>query len=115
MTTTEPLITADYLLRAHDLGRCELVRGELIMMSPAGAEHGRIIYNFEARLGPMYCSGEFGSALGPKRASVSPTTRIPPGAGHSLCQHGPASSTAAQGVLSRAAGSGRRTGLARRS
>jgi Uma2 family endonuclease len=34
------LITADELLRMGDIGRCELIYGELIMMSPAGAEHG---------------------------------------------------------------------------
>ncbi len=64
MTTTEPLITAEYLLRAHDLGRCELVRGELIMMSPAGAEHGRIIYNIEARLAPYVLQRGVGCIFG---------------------------------------------------
>jgi Uma2 family endonuclease len=34
------LITADELLKMGDIGRCELLHGELIMMSPAGAEHG---------------------------------------------------------------------------
>ena len=42
MTTTEHITTAEQLLRASDLGRCELVRGELIMMAPAGFEHGEI-------------------------------------------------------------------------
>jgi len=37
------ITTAEQLLRAHDIGRCELVRGELNMMNPAGDEHGRII------------------------------------------------------------------------
>ena len=32
--------TADDLLAAGDLGPCELVRGTLVMMSPAGFEHG---------------------------------------------------------------------------
>ncbi len=50
MTTTEPLITADYLLRTPDLGRCELVRGELIRMTPAGSEHGSIIVNISTPL-----------------------------------------------------------------
>jgi Uma2 family endonuclease len=43
VATTEHITRADQLLTAHGLGRCELVRGELIMMSPAGAEHGRIV------------------------------------------------------------------------
>ena len=51
MTTTEPLITAEYLLQAQGLGRCELVRGELIMMSPAGSEHGLITTNIH---GPLW-------------------------------------------------------------
>jgi Uma2 family endonuclease len=43
MTTIEQITTAEQLLRTPGLGRCELVRGELIMMSPAGFEHGRVI------------------------------------------------------------------------
>jgi len=43
MTTIEQITTAEQLLRTPDLGRCELVRGELVVMSPAGFEHGRII------------------------------------------------------------------------
>lgn len=39
-TVASKLITADELLRMGDIGRCELIYGELIMMSPAGAEHG---------------------------------------------------------------------------
>ena len=35
-------MTAEQLFQASDLGRCELVRGELIPMSPAGSEHGAI-------------------------------------------------------------------------
>ena len=44
MPTKIPLITtADQLLAASDeLGPCELARGELIMMTPAGDEHSRI-------------------------------------------------------------------------
>jgi hypothetical protein len=30
MATTEPIMTAEQLFQAPDLGRCELVRGELI-------------------------------------------------------------------------------------
>jgi Uma2 family endonuclease len=36
------ITTAEQLVRAPGLGRCELVRGELIEMSPAGYEHGRL-------------------------------------------------------------------------
>ena len=43
MLTTQPITTAEQLFQAPDLGRCELLRGELIMMSPAGSEHGMIV------------------------------------------------------------------------
>ena len=43
MSTTISITTAEQLFEAGDIGRCELVRGELIMMSPAGSEHGGII------------------------------------------------------------------------
>ncbi|MHC4548644.1 MAG: Uma2 family endonuclease [Planctomycetota bacterium] len=36
------ITTAEELLRAHDLGRCELIRGELRMMIPPSYQHGRI-------------------------------------------------------------------------
>lgn len=41
MSIASSISTAEQLLAAGDIGRCELVRGELIMMSPAGAPHGR--------------------------------------------------------------------------
>ncbi len=37
-----PITTAEELLKAQHIGRCELVRGELRMMVPPGFEHGRI-------------------------------------------------------------------------
>lgn len=53
-TRTRAITTADQLLSAStDLGRCELVRGELIMMSPGRGRHaavgmriGRALLNF---------------------------------------------------------------------
>lgn len=42
MATAQTITTAQQLLEAGDIGFCELVRGELIMMSPAGFEHGDI-------------------------------------------------------------------------
>jgi Uma2 family endonuclease len=50
MTTIDQITTADQLLRASDLGRCELVRGELIMMSPGGYLHAQIAGRIFARL-----------------------------------------------------------------
>ena len=43
MSTMLHITTAEELLHAPELGRCELVRGDLVMMSPAGFEHGRIV------------------------------------------------------------------------
>ncbi|HVT90682.1 MAG TPA: Uma2 family endonuclease [Tepidisphaeraceae bacterium] len=37
---TSKSITADELFAMGDIGRCELIYGELVMMGPAGAEHG---------------------------------------------------------------------------
>jgi Uma2 family endonuclease len=50
MTTTDKITTAEQLLCEPGLGRCELVRGELNMMSPAGARHGRIVVNLSIPL-----------------------------------------------------------------
>lgn len=42
MSTFAPtrLITADELFAMGDIGRCELIYGEIVMMSPAGVAHG---------------------------------------------------------------------------
>ncbi len=45
MATIEHIVTAAELLQTPGLGRCELVRGELIQTTPAGFEHGRIAVN----------------------------------------------------------------------
>jgi Uma2 family endonuclease len=50
MSSTHSITSAEQLLHATDLGRCELVRGVLKMMSPAGFEHGRIAARLAARL-----------------------------------------------------------------
>lgn len=42
MALTEATMTADELLQRRQPGRCELVRGELVTMTPAGFEHGEI-------------------------------------------------------------------------
>lgn len=45
------LMTADELLaRSSELGRCELIRGELIMMTPAGGTHGSLANEMAYRL-----------------------------------------------------------------
>ena len=44
--TPNKLLTADELLAMGDIGRCELLYGQLVMMSPAGAEHGVVALRF---------------------------------------------------------------------
>ena len=39
---TETLVTGDELLAMGDIGPCELMDGRLVLMSPAGEEHGTI-------------------------------------------------------------------------
>ena len=61
MTTTD-LITADELLQMKDDGfRYELVRGELIKMSPAGHQHGRIALNFTTPLDQFVRDNQLGT------------------------------------------------------
>ena len=50
MSSPTTLITAEQLIRMPNLGRCELINGEIIKMNAAGAEHGVIIIRLGARL-----------------------------------------------------------------
>ena len=45
VTTVEQLYTVD------GVGPCELVRGQLVRMPPAGGEHGRVAFNLARELG----------------------------------------------------------------
>ena len=62
MSTKLPLITtADPLLAASkDLDPCELVRGKLIIMAPAGEEHSRIEGNLFLALGTFVRTHKLG-------------------------------------------------------
>jgi len=51
MSTTTEITTAEQLLAAGERGRCELIRGRLIMMSPAGGRHGRCAQNLAIAFG----------------------------------------------------------------
>lgn len=64
MATAAHVTTADQLLAATDLGRCELLRGELIMMSPAGSEHGAITAEIARILGNFVKPQGLGAVLG---------------------------------------------------
>jgi len=72
-----PITTAEELLKAQHIGRCELVRGELRMMVPPGFEHGRISVRISRRLdeyaeprGLGVVTGETGFLLATKPDTV---------------------------------------------
>ena len=68
MVHTAHITTAEQLLEAGDIGRCELIRGHLHMMTPAGDEHSRIAQEIAGllrdwarprKLGVVYGEGGF--------------------------------------------------------
>ncbi|HXD32582.1 MAG TPA: Uma2 family endonuclease [Pyrinomonadaceae bacterium] len=81
-STFTKLTTADELLAMPDDGyRYELIEGELIRMSPAGARHGRIAVKVVNRLGPYvekHGLGEvYAAETGFKLRSDPDTVRAP--------------------------------------
>src|SRR5215213_7719256 len=65
MTTTLQRSTADELFEMPDDGfRYELVKGELRKMSPAGGEHGAVIFNLSSLLGPHIKANDLGQGFG---------------------------------------------------
>ncbi len=64
MVTIERLISAEELFQTPNLGRCELVRGELIMMTPAGFKHGLIVINLSSVLDNFVKSHRLGRITG---------------------------------------------------
>ncbi len=61
-TTTKP-ITADELLAMGDIGRCELIYGEIVMMSPAGVPHGMVALRIGRFLGEFVDLHDLGIVL----------------------------------------------------
>jgi Uma2 family endonuclease len=55
------ITTAEQLLKAGDLGRCELIRGKLRRMIPAGGEHGRIAGKLTCAVGNHVMSRQLGT------------------------------------------------------
>jgi Uma2 family endonuclease len=64
MTSVPSITTAEQLWRAGDIGRCELVRGELTMMSPAGFDHGEMGVAIAAALRAFVRPRRLGKVVG---------------------------------------------------
>ena len=83
MATAQPITTAEQLFQAPDLGRCELLRGELIMMSPAGSKHGMIALRIGRLLSDFVEPRGLGIILGAEtgfRVASNPDTVLAPDA-----------------------------------
>ena len=65
MTTVASLVTAEELLRLpRGKARYELVRGELLTMSPAGSEHGAVALRLSTLLNQFVMARGIGMAFG---------------------------------------------------
>jgi Uma2 family endonuclease len=64
MATTDQITTAKQLLETPNRGPCELVRGELAKMTPAGFEHGRIVGLICTKLGSYVERRRLGIVMG---------------------------------------------------
>jgi Uma2 family endonuclease len=81
MAITEHITTAEQLFQATDLGRCQLVRGELVMMSPAGSRHGAIAAELAALLRDFVKPRGLGVVMGAEtgfQVSRDPDTVLAP-------------------------------------
>jgi len=64
MATLEKITRAQQLLDSPDLGRCELICGEVVMMTPAGFEHSRIAMTLGALLRDYAAARGLGIVVG---------------------------------------------------
>jgi Uma2 family endonuclease len=64
MATITPITTAEQLLHAPGFERCELIRGELMMMSPTGGRHGYIVVNITLPLATFVRQHGLGKVFG---------------------------------------------------
>ena len=82
MSTTTQWMTAEELLRLpRGRFRYELVKGELITMSPAGSEHGAIVVNLTLLLGQHVKANKLGIVFGAEtgfKIAENPDTVLAP-------------------------------------
>jgi Uma2 family endonuclease len=75
------LITAEELFEMGDIGRCELIKGEIIHMAPASAEHGDIAMEIARLIANHVKSNKLGKVFAAETGFIiarSPdTTRAP--------------------------------------
>ena len=64
MSTTTKLITGEELLAMGDIGRCELIYGGVVKMSPSGFEHGEITNSIGTLLKNWNKQHKLGRVLG---------------------------------------------------
>jgi Uma2 family endonuclease len=64
MATTSKLITGEELFAMGDIGRCELLYGEIVRMSPSGFEHGHVTARLARLLDTRNDKHKFGIVLG---------------------------------------------------
>lgn len=80
-TITEPMSATALLRLSPELGRCELICGELRQMAPAGFEHGVVVGNLTGALAPYVRARRLGvvpgAETGFKIASNPDTVRAP--------------------------------------
>ncbi len=65
ITTAEELFS-----KSSQLGRCELIRGELEMMIPTGGEHGGVVLNVSTPLDSYVRKNDLGRAYGAETGFV---------------------------------------------
>jgi len=62
--SSQKLMTAEELFaRSSQLGRCELIEGELVKMSPAGGEHGDLAFEFGRLIGNFVAEQKLGKVF----------------------------------------------------
>ena len=64
VTQTDRTTAEERFQRSHELGRCELVSGELIRKTPSGGKHGEITLSIGAPLRPHVRQQYLGKASG---------------------------------------------------